>query len=336
MKKILITGGSGFIGTNLINLFISKKNYSILNIDKYTYASNRYLENLKLSKKVYRHVKIDICNYNELKKIIKSFKPDKIIHLAAESHVDNSISGSKQFIQTNIIGTYNLLEISRLYLLNHKQSQKKGFVFHHISTDEVFGDLKIKDKPFKETNRYLPSSPYSASKASSDHLVKAWHRTYKLPIIITNCSNNFGPFQHHEKLIPKTILNALKGKTIPIYGNGEQIRDWLFVKDHVDALLRVLERGKRGETYNIGGNSEIKNINVVKEILNYLDHLIKIKPKGLKSFKSLITFVKDRPGHDLRYAINISKIKKELDWKPKTSFREGIKLTVDWYLKHYS
>ena len=336
MIKILITGGSGFIGTNLINLLISKNKYSILNIDKNTYASNKYLESLKLSSKIYSHAKIDICNYEELKKIIIKFKPDRVMHLAAESHVDNSISGSREFIQTNIIGTYNLLEICRLYLLNLKQSQKKSFIFHHISTDEVYGDLSKKGKPFKEINRYLPSSPYSASKASSDHLVRAWHRTYKLPIIITNCSNNFGPYQHNEKLIPKTILNALKGKTIPVYGNGKQIRDWLFVTDHSDALLKVQKKGKIGETYNIGGNTEKKNIDVVIDILKYLDHIIKIKPKGLKSFQSLITFVKDRPGHDLRYSINTSKIKKELNWKPSISFKKGIKITVDWYLKHYS
>ena len=334
MKNFLITGGAGFIGSALIRHIINKTNHSVLNLDKLSYASN--LESLrKIDKnKRYSFKKIDICDEKEVKKIFFEYKPDIVIHLAAESHVDRSIDGPKKFIETNIMGTYILLEEARNYLSGLKSDKKNNFIFHHVSTDEVYGDLEKNSAPFTEKTCYAPSSPYSASKASSDHLVRSWHRTFKLPILITNCSNNYGPHQFPEKLIPLIILNALEGKKLPIYGKGDQVRDWLFVEDHAKALLRVALRGKVGETYNIGGQNELKNIEVVRAICNILDELSPSKLKGIHKYEQLISYVKDRPGHDKRYAMNITKIKKELNWIPDETFVTGIKKTVKWYLNN--
>ena len=334
MKKILITGGAGFIGSALIRHIIVKTNHKVLNIDKLTYASN--LSSLKKITKSNRYSfkKIDICNFKDVKNKFFKYKPDIIIHLAAESHVDRSIDGPKKFIKTNILGTYNLLEVTRNYWSGLNKHKKKSFRFHHVSTDEVYGDLDIKSNSFTEKTSYSPSSPYSASKASSDHLVRAWHRTFKIPILITNCSNNYGPYQFPEKLIPLIILNILEGKDLPIYGKGDQIRDWLYVDDHAKALLCVALKGKVGETYNIGGQNQLKNIDVVKDICKILDVLRPSKFKNIYKYEQLISYVEDRPGHDKRYAMNISKIKKELGWKPKETFISGLKKTIIWYLNN--
>lgn len=329
--KILVTGGAGFIGSALIKHIIKYTNHKVLNLDALKYSSS--LESLKKisSSKRYFFKKIDISNLKKIEKCIFKFKPDKIIHLAAESHVDRSIEGPTAFIQTNIIGTFNLLQVAKKYFNSLKK--KKNFVFHHVSTDEVFGDLVEQNKKyFDENSNYQPNSPYSASKASSDHLVRAWHKTYGTPIVITNCSNNYGPYQYPEKLIPHTILNAIHGKDIPIYGNGKQVRDWLYVEDHVVALLKVLNKGKIGETYNIGGNSKKTNIKVVLEICKILNKIFIKKYKKDFNFKTLIKFVQDRPGHDAMYAINCRKIKNKLGWKPRFSFKEGLKKTVEWYV----
>lgn len=344
-KKFLVTGGAGFIGTSLIRFLISKTPHHIINLDKLTYASNiQSLKSINDSNR-YKFIRGDICDKSIVSKLLKDFQPDIIMHLAAESHVDRSIDGPIEFIQTNVIGTTTLLECAREYWGKLK---KKNFLFHHISTDEVFGSLNKTDF-FNEKTKYDPSSPYSASKASSDHLVRAWHRTFGLPIIITNCSNNYGPYQFPEKLIPLIILNALDKKSLPVYGNGQNIRDWLYVEDHVEALYKVVTEGKVGEVYNIGGHNEKKNIEVVNIICEILDELMppqsedkkKVKinnlknpKKSIKSYKDLISFVTDRPGHDLRYAIDSSKIKKELNWVPKESFKTGIKKTVEWYLSN--
>ena len=324
-----MTGGYGFIGSALVRLLSqSKKNY-ILNIDKLTYAAN--LDSLKTlsNSQRYEHIKADISNYNEIEGILNDFKPDKVFHLAAETHVDRSINEPFDFIQSNIIGTYNMLEISRSFLTKHKKNHK--FRFIHVSTDEVFGSLG-KDGLFTESSPYDPSSPYSASKAASDHLARSWHRTFGLPIIITNCSNNYGPFQYPEKLIPLMISNAIQHKSLPIYGDGKNIRDWLYVDDHAEALALISEKGKIGQTYNIGGNSEKNNISLVKIICEILDE---VSPsKEIESYKELIKFVDDRPGHDMRYAMDISKIKSELGWTPKETFKTGIKKTVKWYLEN--
>ena len=327
--KILVTGGYGFIGSNLINLLLKKPDYKVLNIDKLTHGSN--LKNLEKHQENDHHLfkELDLCNSRELLDEFHSFAPDAVIHLAAQSHVDRSILDPTDFIQSNIIGTFNLLEASRDYL---RKEYKKEFRFLHVSTDEVFGDLSINGKPFKEDNNYLPSSPYSASKASSDHLVRAWNRTYGLPVLISNCSNNYGPFQYFEKMIPKIISCCLSSKKIPIYGDGSQIRDWLFVEDHIQALHSILIKGSIGESYNIGGNNEISNIELVRKICLILDEEITQKPKNINSFSELISFVKDRPGHDQRYAIDSSKIMSELNWKPSHSFDEGILKTIKWYL----
>ena len=329
--KILVTGGCGFIGSTLVKELISTTNHNVANIDCISYSGN--LENLKEVDKNSRYsfFETNILDINAIGKVFDSFQPDYIIHLAAESHVDRSIDSSEIFLNTNIIGTYNLLETSRHFYCKNK---KPNFRFLHVSTDEVYGDLSLQDKPFTETSRYKPSSPYSASKASSDHIVRSWGRTYGLPVLITNCSNNYGPFQFPEKLIPIVLMNATKLNEIPIYGDGLQIRDWLYVKDHVDALLTVLENGKIGETYNIGGNCEMTNIDIVKNICSILDELIPPAKASLKSYKELITFVDDRPGHDRRYSIDSSKINNELDWFPKHSFNEGIRKTVNWYLEN--
>jgi len=333
MNRVLITGGSGFIGTSLVKFLLAKTDSEILNLDKLTYAGSTKSINDNLQKKRYSFVKGDICDQILLQRIFKEFRPNIIMHLAAESHVDKSIEHSEDFILTNILGTYNLLESARKYYDN-TLSHGGNFLFHHISTDEVFGSLD-ENELFSEQSQYDPSSPYSASKASSDHLVRAWYRTYGLPVVITNCSNNYGPFQLPEKLIPLVILNAIEGETIPVYGDGQQIRDWLFVEDHVEALYTVITNGKVGETYNIGGYNEKTNIEVVNQICVILDEIVPSKPKGLSSFCELIEFVKDRPGHDRRYAIDASKIHNELGWKPKQDFISGLRKTVEWYLDNF-
>ena len=330
--KILITGGAGFIGSAVIRHIIKNTNDDVLNIDKLTYAGN--LESLKDIDQSprYQFEQIDICDAEAIQHAFDSFRPNLIMHLAAESHVDRSIDGPAEFINTNIVGTYTLLEAARHYWQNLNEKEKSEFRFHHISTDEVYGDLEGTTDLFTETTSYAPSSPYSASKASSDHLVRAWQRTYGLPTIITNCSNNYGPYHFPEKLIPLVILNALDGKALPVYGKGNQIRDWLFVEDHARALYKVVTEGKIGETYNIGGHNEKQNIEVVKTICHILDEL---KPQANdQPYESLITFVKDRPGHDLRYAIDARKIANELNWTPTETFDSGIRKTVEWYLNN--
>ena len=332
MKKILITGGAGFIGSAVIREIINHSQDSVINVDKLTYAGNlKALEAVEGDSR-YQFEKVDICNKEEMQRIFAQYQPDAIMHLAAESHVDRSINGSEDFIQTNIVGTYTLLEVAREYWQQLPKNKKDTFRFHHISTDEVYGDLHNSEERFTESTAYAPSSPYSASKASSDHLVRAWQRTYGLPTIITNCSNNYGPYQHPEKLIPRMILNALEGKPLTIYGNGQQIRDWLYVEDHARALYQVLQSAKVGETYNIGGNNEKTNLQVVQTICQLLEKLAPQKTKGIQQYQDLITFVQDRPGHDLRYAIDASKIQQQLNWSPKESFETGMYKTVEWYL----
>ncbi|WP_372872336.1 dTDP-glucose 4,6-dehydratase [Shewanella sp.] len=371
--KILVTGGCGFIGSAVIRHLISHSEHSVVNVDKLTYAAN--LESVAEVAESARYAleRVDICDRQALGAVFARHQPDVVMHLAAETHVDRSISGADAFIQTNIVGTYTLLEVAREYWLQLDDMRKKAFRFHHVSTDEVFGDLadqvnaeclvvnaelnaggansplNIHDSalkaaaPFTESSAYAPSSPYSASKASSDHLVRAWHRTYGLPIVVSNCSNNYGPFQYPEKLIPLTIQNALAGKALPVYGQGNQSRDWLYVEDHARALLAVLTRGRVGETYNIGGNCERQNLEVVKCICAILDELAPLNeraqhpnthhsPPNIQHYDSLITFVADRPGHDVRYAIDASKITEELGWKPQETFESGLRKTVEWYV----
>lgn len=332
--NILVTGGAGFIGSAVVRYLINETKNSVLNVDKLTYAGN--LESLRdiENNERYQFSQTDICDRVSLDQLFNDFQPDLVMHLAAESHVDRSITGSKDFIETNIIGTYQLLEAARHYWSQLESTKKNAFRFHHISTDEVYGDLEGTEDLFLETTPYSPSSPYSASKASSDHLVRAWHRTYGLPVVITNCSNNYGPYHFPEKLIPLIILNALAGKPLPIYGNGEQIRDWLYVEDHARALYKVVTEAEVGETYNIGGHNEQKNIDVVKSICQLLEELAPNKPEGMNNYLDLITYVKDRPGHDLRYAIDASKIEKDLGWTPVESFETGLKKTVQWYLNN--
>ncbi|HFQ5292068.1 dTDP-glucose 4,6-dehydratase [Vibrio vulnificus] len=332
--KILVTGGAGFIGSAVIRHIINHTQDSVVNLDKLTYAGN--LESLSDVAESSRYVfeQVDICDRAELDRVFGQHKPDAVMHLAAESHVDRSIDGPAAFIETNIIGTYNLLEAARAYWLTLEESVKAHFRFHHISTDEVYGDLEGTDDLFTETTSYTPSSPYSASKASSDHLVRAWQRTYGFPTLVTNCSNNYGPYHFPEKLIPLMILNALDGKPLPVYGDGMQIRDWLFVEDHARALYKVVTEGEIGETYNIGGHNEKANIEVVKTICDLLEELRPNKPAGVESYESLITYVKDRPGHDVRYAIDATKIAQELNWTPEETFDSGIRKTVEWYLNN--
>lgn len=332
LKKILITGGAGFIGSSLIRHIINYTNHSVINIDKLTYAGNLDSIDLASQNKRYLFKKVDICDADEINNVFNNFMPDIVIHLAAESHVDRSIDDPSEFIKTNIFGTYVLLQQARIYLRSLKGVKRDNFRFHHVSTDEVYGDLESKDALFTEETSYAPSSPYSASKASSDHLVRSWYRTFDLPILITNCSNNYGPYQFPEKLIPLIINNALEGKALPIYGDGKQIRDWLYVDDHARALLHVALNGEIGETYNIGGHNEMQNIEVVKNICYILDELVPCKFDGISHYHQLIQYVDDRSGHDVRYAIDASKILTNLNWKPVETFETGIKKTVQWYL----
>lgn len=334
--KILVTGGAGFIGSAVVRHIINNTQDSVINVDKLTYAGN--LESLAevSGNERYAFVQADICDKNAMDKVFAEHQPDAVMHLAAESHVDRSITGPAEFIETNIVGTYTLLEAARAYWSQLNEDRKVSFRFHHISTDEVYGDLPHPDECvagtdlplFTETTSYAPSSPYSASKASSDHLVRAWQRTYGLPCIVTNCSNNYGPYHFPEKLIPLVILNALEGKNLPVYGKGDQIRDWLYVEDHARALYTVVTQGSLGETYNIGGHNEKKNLDVVLTICDLLDELV---PKNT-SYREQITYVADRPGHDRRYAIDASKISHDLNWKPQETFESGIRKTVEWYL----
>ena len=331
--KILVTGGAGFIGSALIRYLVNDTDHSILNLDKLTYAGNmESLVDVESSTR-YRAVVGDIADARLVSAVLADFQPDAIMHLAAESHVDRSIDSPSDFIQTNIVGTLVLLEAARHYFEQQAKGEKGNFRFHHISTDEVFGSLGVTGC-FQETTAYDPSSPYSASKASSDHLVRAWHRTYGLPVVITNCSNNYGPFQFPEKLIPLIIENAINGNPLPVYGDGSQIRDWLYVDDHVRALLCVVTNGRVGETYNIGGNNEWTNLKVVEKICELLDARVPRDSAFGNSYKGLISFVDDRPGHDQRYAIDSTKISKELGWSPQESFDTGLRKTVDWYLSN--
>jgi dTDP-glucose 4,6-dehydratase len=351
--KILVTGGAGFIGSAVVREIIEHTDNSVVNLDKLTYAGNLSSLNIVDKSDRYQFVQVDICDKAGVQNIFNQYQPDAIMHLAAESHVDRSIDGPAEFLQTNIMGTFNLLECARAYYEGLSDDRKTIFRFHHISTDEVYGDLEDDDL-FTEETSYAPSSPYSASKASSDHLVRAWQRTYGLPVLITNCSNNYGPYHFPEKLIPHIIINALQGKPLPIYGTGNQVRDWLYVEDHARALLTVLDKGLIGETYNIGGHNERQNIDVVYAICEILEELVPENPHSRKQsdlhsnknhhevgenpigFKSLITYVTDRPGHDVRYAIDASKIQKNLGWAPIETFESGIRKTVEWYLNNQS
>lgn len=332
--KILVTGGAGFIGSAVIRHIIRDTQDTVINLDKLTYAGN--LESLAevSDSERYHFEHVDICQRDELDRVFAKHQPDLVMHLAAESHVDRSIDGPAAFIETNVMGTYHLLESARQYWSTLDETRKAAFRFHHISTDEVYGDLEGTDDLFTETTSYAPSSPYSASKASSDHLVRAWQRTYGFPTLVTNCSNNYGPYHFPEKLIPLMILNALDGKPLPVYGDGMQIRDWLFVEDHARALYKVVTEGEIGETYNIGGHNEKANIEVVKTICSLLEEFRPNKPAGVESYESLITYVKDRPGHDVRYAIDAAKIARELNWTPEETFESGIRKTVEWYLNN--
>lgn len=336
-KTFIITGGAGFIGSAVIRELIHNTHHQVINLDKLTYAGNLKALTSVEGNTRYTFIKGDICDAALVRSLLTKYQPDYVMHLAAESHVDRSIDGPCAFIETNIVGTYTLLEEVRRYYLTIDEAKKSVFRFHHVSTDEVYGDLAGTEELFTESSNYKPSSPYSASKAASDHLVRAWHRTYNLPAVITNCSNNYGPFQYPEKLIPLIILNALSGKALPVYGDGNQVRDWLYVEDHARALIKVIEHGRVGETYNIGGHNEIKNIEVVKQLCALLEELAPQNPNSRKAgnqggFESLITYVKDRPGHDTRYAIDASKIAHELGWVPSESFQSGLRKTVLWYL----
>jgi len=336
---ILLTGGAGFIGSAVIRHIIKNTTDSVVNIDKLTYAGNVESIATVSDNEHYHFVQADICDAKVMADVFEQYQPTAVMHLAAESHVDRSIDGPADFIQTNIMGTFILLEATRNYWMGLPEDMKLLFRFHHISTDEVYGDLGSEGL-FTEETPYEPSSPYSASKASSDHLVRAWNRTYGLPVIVTNCSNNYGPYHFPEKLIPHIILNALAAKPLPIYGDGSQIRDWLYVEDHARALYKVVKEGVIGQTYNIGGHNEKKNIEVVEILCALLDELVPASSnevtQHLSKYRDLITFVKDRPGHDVRYAIDATKIERELDWVPEESFETGIRKTVEWYLNNES
>lgn len=334
MKRILITGGAGFIGSALVRYILTETQDSVVIVDKLTYAGNLSSLAPVADSERFAFEQVDICDRAELDRVFKTHQPALVMHLAAESHVDRSIDGPAAFIETNIVGTYTMLEAARHYWQSLADADKRAFRFHHISTDEVFGDLHGTDDLFTETTSYAPSSPYSASKASSDHLVRAWLRTYGFPTIITNCSNNYGPYHFPEKLIPLVILNAVAGKPLPVYGDGAQIRDWLFVEDHARALYKVVTEGEIGETYNIGGHNERKNIEVVQTICALLEELAPNKPAGVEHYRDLITYVKDRPGHDMRYAIDAGKIERELGWRPEETFETGMRKTVSWYLNN--
>ena len=329
MTRYLITGGAGFIGSCLVKKLAAKPN-SICILDKLSYSSNISNISSELKKKNVQLIKIDISNYKKTLKYIYNFKPDIILHLAAESHVDRSIDYNYPFIKSNILGTHSILESVRFYFNDLNKRKKNFFKFIHVSTDEVYGDLGNKKTLFKETTKFDPSSPYSATKASSDLLVNAWSKTYGIPSIITNCSNNFGPYQHPEKLIPHMIISALRGKKLPIYGNGKQIRDWIYVEDHISALIKICKKGKIGQTYNIGGSNQLRNIQIVKKICLYLDKYYKKTKKN--SFFNLITYVKDRPAHDTHYAVNVEKIKKHINWKPSKKFEKFLNNTIKWYI----
>lgn len=327
--KILVTGGAGFIGSAVIRYLIRQTDVHVVNVDKLTYAANLdALEEASLSPR-YAFERVDICDTPEMERVFRTHQPDAIMHLAAESHVDRSIAGPAPFVQTNLVGTYTLLEVVRAWWNALDEAKKQDFRFHHVSTDEVYGDLGHGTDKFTETTPYAPSSPYSASKAGADHLVRAWHRTYGLPVVISNCSNNYGPWQHPEKLIPLVIMNALAGKPLPVYGQGDQVRDWLYVDDHARALYTVMTQGKVGETYNIGGHNQRRNIDVVRQVCGILDRL---RPRAHGMYAELIRFVDDRPGHDVRYAIDAGKIQRELGWQPVETFESGIEKTVRWYL----
>lgn len=336
MQTILVTGGAGFIGSALVRFLIGETEHKVINVDKLTYAGNLQSLAAIAGNPRYHFVQADICNAEKMADIFTRFQPDWIMHLAAESHVDRSIDGPAEFIQTNIVGTCALLEVAREYWGHLKAEKKDIFRFHHVSTDEVYGDLEGSNALFTENTPYAPSSPYSASKASSDHLVRAWHQTYGLPVVLTNCSNNYGPYHFPEKLIPLMILNALEGKPLPVYGKGEQIRDWLYVEDHARALYTVVSRGRVGETYNIGGHNEKRNIDVVYALCQLLEELAPCKPAGISYYSELISYVTDRPGHDHRYAIDANKIDQELGWIPEESFETGLRKTVQWYLANPS
>ena len=330
--RVLVTGGAEFIGSAVVRHLIAETDALVLNVDKLTYAGN--LESLTSVSESpnYQFAQSDICDRVEMTRLFETFRPTSVMHLAAESHVDRSIDGPSAFIETNIVGTYTLLEVSRQYWEQLDQAMQGVFRFHHISTDEVYGDLDGMDDLFTEDTPYQPSSPYSASKASSDHLVRAWHRTYGLPVVVTNCSNNYGPYHFPEKLIPLAILNAIAGQPIPVYGQGDQVRDWLYVEDHARALVKVVFDGELGETYNVGGHNEQTNLHVVETLCDLLDVRVNPKPQGIQSFRELITFVTDRPGHDKRYAIDASKIASTLGWTPQETFESGLAKTVDWFL----
>lgn len=334
MKRILVTGGAGFIGSAVVRHIIEATQDSVLVLDKLTYAGNLESLSVVADNPRYSFEQVDICDRAALDRVFAEYQPDVIMHLAAESHVDRSIDGPAAFIETNVVGTYTMLEAARHYWQPLDAAKKQSFRFHHISTDEVYGDLHGTDDLFTETTPYSPSSPYSASKASSDHLVRAWLRTYGLPTLVTNCSNNYGPYHFPEKLIPLVILNAVAGKPLPVYGDGAQVRDWLYVEDHARALYQVVTEGVVGETYNIGGHNERKNIEVVQTICDLLEELAPNKPQGVEKYRDLITYVKDRPGHDMRYAIDAGKIDRELGWRPQETFESGIRKTVSWYLNN--
>ena len=328
--KILVTGGAGFIGSALVRYIIGKTDDAVINVDSLTYAGNKKSLELVASHARYAFEKVDICDEREMSRVFAEHQPDKVMHLAAETHVDRSIDGPAAFVQTNIVGSYNLLEVALDYFRNLPTERQARFIFHHISTDEVFGSLSADDPPFDPETPYKPRSPYSASKAASDHLAKAWHHTYGLPIVLSNCSNNFGPYQFPEKLIPLIIINGLRGEPLPVYGRGGNIRDWLHVEDHVEALHLIIRKGQAGEVYLVGGNAEMTNLEVVQAICQALDEQAP-RPDG-NSHDQAIVYVKDRPGHDFRYAIDYSKVTVKLGWRPRNSFRDGLSQTVAWYL----
>lgn len=330
--KILVTGGAGFIGSAVVRHIIEDTRDSVINLDKLTYAGNLESVQTVSGNPRYQFEHVDICDRHAVEQVFLEHQPDAVMHLAAESHVDRSIDGPAAFIQTNVFGTYVLLDVARGYWSEMDKDRRDSFRFHHISTDEVYGDLGRSSEAFTESSAYAPSSPYAASKAGSDHLVRAWQRTYRLPTVITNCSNNYGPYHYPEKLIPLTILNALGGLPLPVYGNGEQVRDWLYVEDHAQALHEVIVNAPAGESYNIGGNSEQMNLNVVKQICELLENVAPTKPDGVGRYSDLIAFVPDRPGHDQRYAVDAGKMEREFGWSPQESFDSGLRKTVDWYV----